>query len=277
VVPDARRPLAHEIYSIDRVTASARGGSEVEFRPFFSVKHAQAGRAGQTFWHTVRRPAEGGHGPTDRGTEIFLSLVDLEMQPSAPADWTVDVETTCLNRDLPGRLPFGGDQPRLQLSEGGALVGRVACLTPPTPTLRPALRHGALWRLISHLSLNHLSLVDDGDQAHALREILKLYDFTDSAQTRQLIDGLLEVRSRRITGRPRGQGAEAFCRGVEVTVCFDEEKFSGSGLFLFASVLERLLGLYCSVNSFTKLIATVKGREGELRRWPPRMGEKVLA
>jgi type VI secretion system protein ImpG len=277
VVPDARRPLAHEVYSIDRVTASARDGTEVEFRPFFSVKHAHEGRAGQTFWHAARRPAEGDDGPTDPGLEVFLSLVDLEFQPSAPVDWTVDVETTCLNRDLPGRLPFGGDQPRLQLSEGGALVGRIACLTPPTPTLRPAPKQGALWRLISHLSLNHLSLVDDGDQADALREILKLYDFTDSAETRQLIDGVLHVQSRRVTGRARGRGAETFCRGVEVTVRFDEEKFSGSGLFLFACVLERFLGLYCSMNSFTKMVATVKGREGELRRWPPRMGEKTLA
>jgi type VI secretion system protein ImpG len=277
VVPDARRPLAHEIYSVDRVTASARDGTAVDFRPFFSVKHAHDGQAGQTFWHAVRRPAEGGEGPTDPGTELFLSLVDLEFEPSAPADWTVAVETTCLNRDLPGRLPFGGGQPRLQLSEGGALVGRIACLTPPTPTLRPALKHGALWRLISHLLLNHLSLVENSDQADALREILKLYDFSDSPETRTMIDGVVAVQSRRITGRPRGQGAEAFCRGVEVTVRFDEEKFTGSGLFLFACVLERFLGLYCSMNSFTKLIATVKGREGELRRWPPRMGEKVLA
>jgi type VI secretion system protein ImpG len=276
VVPDARRPLAHEIYSIDRVTASARDGSEVEFRPFFSVKHAHQGRAGQTFWHAVRQPAETRDGLTDSATEIFLSLVDLEMQPAATTDWTVDVEMTCLNRDLPGRLPFGGDQPRLQLSEGGAVVGRITCLTPPTRTLRPALKHGALWRLISHLSLNHLSLVENSDQADALREILKLYDFRDSPETRTMIDGVVAVQSRRITGRPRGQGTEAFCRGVEVTVRFDEEKFTGSGLFLLASVLERFLGLYCTMNSFTKLIATVKGREGELRRWPPRMGEQVL-
>ena len=67
-----------------------------------------------------------------------------------------------------------------------------------------------------------------------------------------------------------------FCRGTEVTLHFDEDRFTGSGLFLFASVLERFLALYCTLNSFTKLIATVKGREGELRRWPPRMGEKVL-
>ena len=56
----------------------------------------------------------------------------------------------------------------------------------------------------------------------------------------------------------------------------DEDRFTGGGLFLFASVLERFLALYCTMNSFTKLIATVKGREGELRRWPPRMGEHLL-
>ena len=48
------------------------------------------------------------------------------------------------------------------------------------------------------------------------------------------------------------------------------------GLFLFASVLERFLALYCSMNSFSKMTATIEGRKGELRRWPPRMGEKVL-
>jgi type VI secretion system protein ImpG len=277
VVPDARRPLANEIYSIDRVTASSPDGSQQEFRPFFSTKHAgETNGAPQTFWHATRRSAEQTEDQNDHGTEVFLSLVDLGFIPTALADWTVDVETTCLNRDLPHQLPFGGDQPHLQLSEGGALVSRILCLTPPTRTLRPALKQGVLWRLISHLSLNHLSLVDNDDKAEALREILKLYDFADSPETRKLIDGILRVTSRRVVGRADNTFPGAFCRGVEVTIHFDEEHFSGSGLFLFASILERFLALYCTVNSFSQLIATTKGREGELRRWHPRMGEKVL-
>jgi type VI secretion system protein ImpG len=174
-------------------------------------------------------------------------------------------------------LPFGGGQPRLQLSEGGALVSRIECLTAPTRTLRPALKRGALWRLISHLSLNHLSLVDGEDGAHALREALKLYDFTDSEETRTLIAGVLRVHSRRVAARISDPEGDALCRGVEVTVHLDEKRFAGSGLYLFACVLERYLGLYCSVNSFSKLVATVEGRPGVLRRWPPRMGERVLA
>src|SRR5262249_42043844 len=157
----------------------------------------------------------------------------------APADWTVDVETTCMNRDLPHRLPFGGDQPRLLLAEGAGPVSRIACLTPPTATLRPALKYGAFWRLISHLSLNHLSLGGDNVGADALREILKLYDFTDSAETRSMIDGIVNVASRRVVGRVRGESAAGFCRGIEVRIDFDESRFSGSGVYLFACVLER--------------------------------------
>jgi type VI secretion system protein ImpG len=276
VIPDRRRPMALEVYSVDRVIASPPSGESVEYRPFFSIKHALNRDSDRTFWHASRRPAEETMAKGDRGTEVFLSLVDLGFRPSGPAGHVLEIQTTCLNRDLPVDLPFGGDQPRLQLLEGGGVISQIRCLTAPTRTLRPDLGHGLLWRLISHLSLNHLSLVENG-KADALREILRLYDLADSAETRGQIDGILGVSSRRIVGAIQSEGPLAFCRGTEVTIQFDEERFTGSGLFLFASVLEHFLALYCTVNSFSKLIATVKGREEELRRWPPRMGENVLA
>jgi type VI secretion system protein ImpG len=185
-----------------------------------------------------------------------------------------------LNRDLPRLLPFGGDQPRLQLSEGRGLVADIRCLTAPTPTRRPALKHGARWRLIAHLTLNHLSIVaegeGDGEGAAALREILKLYDFADSPATRALIDGVRAAHSERVTARVGPPGQAAVCRGVEVTLRFNAERFAGHGLYLFACVLERFLALYCSVNSFSRLVATVEGREGVWCRWPPRAGEQIL-
>ena len=275
IVPDARRPLAHEVYSVDRVVATSPDNQEREFLPFYSIQHGRRGDAPRRFWYASRRPAGYAGGQVDEGTEVFLSFVDLDFRPSAPADWTIDVETTCLNRDLPRRLPFGGGQPRLQLATA-APVSKILCVTAPTPTRRPALRHGTVWRLISHLSLNHLSLVECEDGADALREILKLYDYVDSAESQAAIDGLVGVASRRVTGRVGGPVSAGFCRGVEVTLTFDEDRFTGGGLFLFASVLERFLGLYTSINSFTKTIATTNKREGPLRRWPPRAGERVL-
>jgi type VI secretion system protein ImpG len=284
VVPNSRLPLSHEVYSIDRVTASPRRGDSVEFHPFFSIRHAANQGQDPRYWHAARRVADaapaGKKGPddvdrNDNGTDVYISLVDPNFRPSAPANWTLEVETTCLNRDLPQKLPFGGDQPRLRMREGGTAVSRIACLTPPTRTLRPPLGDGRLWRLVSHLTLNHFSLVDG--KAEALREILRLYDFADSAETRKQIEGVLQVGSRRVVGSVLFEGQISFCRGLEVSIQFSEDLSSRDSLFLFASVLERFVALYSTVNSFSKLIATVRGRDEELRRWPPRIGEKVLA
>ena len=142
--------------------------------------------------------------------------------------------------------------------------------------MRIPSRKGYLWRLVSHLSLNHLSLTDD-PKAEALREILRLYDFQDSDETRNHIDGILSASNRRVVGSLQTGGPVSFCRGLEVTLEFDDERYTGGGLFLFASVIERFLGLYCTTNSFSKLVARVKGRKEELRRWPPRVGENILA
>ncbi len=274
VIPDARRAQAMEVYSIDEVRGSADDGSEDSYQPFYGVTHATAGSAQRRFWHGTRRAAGTTEGVRDPGTEVYLSVVDLDFSPSSQERTALDLRTTCLNRDLPSRLPFGGGQPRLRLAAGGAPLASIECLTSPTPTRRPDLGYGAFWRLHSHLSLNHLSL--DGDDAGAaLREILRLYDFNDSDETASLIEGLADVRSRRIAARTPGQWG-GICRGTEITIQLAPERFTGSGMFLFASVLERFVALYASINSFTQLVATVKGREGMLRRWAPRAGDKTL-
>jgi type VI secretion system protein ImpG len=275
VVPDARRPLAHEVYSIDRVVATSPQNEQQEFFPFYSVRHASDANQQRAFWHAMRRPAGYAAGQIDRGTEMFLSLVDLDFRPAAPAKWTLDIETTCLNRDLPRLLPYGSGQPRLQLTTGAPL-GKLRCMTPLGETQRPALQRGTMWRLISHLTLNHLSLLSEDNSADALREILKLYDYQDSPETRAMIEGVTSVRGRRIVGRVSGGAAAGFCRGFEVTIGFDEGRFSGSGVYLFASVLERFLGLYASLNSFTRMVATTNKREEPMAKWPPRAGEQVL-
>jgi type VI secretion system protein ImpG len=44
-----------------------------------------------------------------------------------------------------------------------------------------------------------------------------------------------------------------------------------------AAVLERFLGMYSSINSFTQTIVKTARREDRLRQWPPRAGEMVLS
>lgn len=106
------------------------------------------------------------------------------------------------------------------------MVKGMRLLTVPTATIRPHYGQGGRWRLISHLALNHLSLVSDGG-VEALKEILLLYDFRNSAETRALIDGITALSSQSGTARVRSFGQSAFCRGVDVTMTFEEGNFSG--------------------------------------------------
>ena len=121
-----------------------------------------------------------------------------------------------------------------------------------------------------------MSLVDYEEGADALREMLMLYDVKNSADNRAAIEGILSIRSDRTVARVGGPVSAGICRGIEVQLQLDEEKFSGGGLFLFASVLERFFGLYSSINSFTQTVLTTNRREGEVRRWPARSGVRPL-
>jgi type VI secretion system protein ImpG len=272
VVPDVRRSNSTEVYSIDGVCVTMPDMPEaITYEPFYSFKHHGSTDQRRPFWHAVRRPSER---KGDNGTELYLSLVDLDFQPTRPASETVMVHTTCINRDLPGKLPFGGDRGDFELEGVASPVSRIRCLVKPTETLRIPIGGGLQWRLISHLSLNYVSISQGGEEA--LREMLALYNFSDSPATRQQIAGIVHVSSQQVVRRLANMAGNGFCRGVQITMEFDEERYVGSGVFLFASVLEQFLGLYASINSFSQLIATSRQRKEPVRQWPPRSGAQIL-
>jgi type VI secretion system protein ImpG len=275
VEPDSRRSGALEIYSIERVVASDGDGNARELLPVYGTTHARRGhnaRDGHTAWWMANRR----HGTEEARTEhMALSIFDADFSPSAPADTVLSVDTLCFNGNLPERLPFGGGRPELRPAEPVAGVEAMRLITAPTPVARPNHGEGARWRLISHLSLNHLSLVSDGG-LDVLKEILLLYDIRDSDETRSLLHGIVGLSSRPGTARLRVKGNTAFCRGIDVTASFDEAYFSGNGIYLAASVLERFFGMYASINSFARLTARIKGQTGVLKTWPARGGDRIL-
>jgi len=271
VIPDVRRQQAYEVYSIaDAVLTAADSLTTQPVQPLYSVHHGGTDDQPMAYWYAARRPAER---KGDTGTELFISLVDLDVRPALPPFETLTLRTLCTNRDLPRKLSADDVGGEFEL-EGAAPVSRIRALIKPTDPVRPPLSGERQWRLISHLSLSYLSLASGGPEA--LQEILGLYDFSGSAVIRQHIAGILSLDSRRVVRRPTVMGWHGFCRGMEITLQFDEDKYVGSGVFLFASVLERFLGLHASLNSFTQLIATSRQRDTPIKRWPPRAGEQVL-
>jgi type VI secretion system protein ImpG len=271
IVPDVSRQDAMEIFSVDQVVSVDPALHDtVVFEPFYSYRHAGMRDKKQTFWHAVRRPS------TRRNSEaidVYLSLVDMSGKPIRPNVDTVTVRLTCTNGDLPSRLPFGNEKGDLDL-EGAAPIKRIVMLKKPSLTIRPPTGRNAQWRLISHLSLNYLSLVEDGREA--LQHILRLYNFTDSAYIQKQIEGIAKLDSERHFARVISEHGISFARGTRVRLELDEDQFVGGGVYLFASVLERFLGLYVSLNSFSQLVVHTSQRREVLEQWAPRAGHRIL-
>jgi len=273
VIPDVRRRHAMEIFSVDRVSCANPQSREVTyFKPLFSSPHAPAREKQQSFWHTTRRPSGR---KDDEGTEVYLSLVDLSLRPVRPDSDSVTAHCTCTNRDLASRLPIpsGSESGDFEV-ERISSVKRIVALRKLTPTLRPPVGRGALWHLISHLSLNYLSLVDEGKDA--LQEILRLYNFSDSPHLEKQISGISDLKSKRHFARVISENGISFVRGTRVEMALDEDQFAGAGVYLFATVLEHFLGLYASMNSFSKLVVSTQQRKETLQEWPPRAGQSIL-
>ena len=273
IVPDARRPLGLEVFSVDwvrKMTRSPGATDVVEFHPAYSVRHGLHDDGDGHYWYLQRRPSV--H-PGDDGSEVMLSLVDRDMNPSSPAVETLSLSLTCTNRDLPASLPFGGEDSLMQLEEGG-VVSSARLLRKPGATSRAPMRLANQWRLISHLSLNHLSIVEEGREA--LLEILNLYNFEDSATVRKHIGGIATVRGEPSVTRVGTAPRQAFVRGTEIELTFDESQYVGSGVYLLACVLDRFFGLYCTANSYTRLSVRTQQREDWLVRFPPRAGALPL-
>ncbi|MBY0330216.1 MAG: type VI secretion system baseplate subunit TssF [Acetobacteraceae bacterium] len=280
VLADARRPIALEVYSVEEVRESRADGSRRPVLPFHRLGRAMdaahdAAGPGQgrpaVNYVASRRAAPAPLG----GTQTVLMLRDAGFDPAAPADGVLTVEAFCCNRDLPAMLPFGGGQPRLRVAAGSAAASAEA-VVPPTPTLRPNLRERGAWKLISHLALNHLSVTGGEEGATALREMLRLHDLRDTAESRAALSALLAVDAAPGVARLPGGRPGALVRGLDVTLTFDAQAWQGGALYLMAAVLERFLAQQVSVNAFVRTLVALRGRPGHVARFAPRSGTRTL-
>lgn len=270
LVADYRRQKTTEIHSIVAVSGSAdpKEGTR-EYAPFYCYNHGLERRDQQAYWHARRVLSQG---PDYAGTEIRLSFRDSAFNPARPPEDFVYAHLLCTNRGLATELPAGV----ALFSDEAVPVASIVCMKKPTPPIDPPLGGQMLWRLVSHLSLNHLSLTDDERGIKAFREIVGLYANSASAAVRRQIDGIDSVHQRRVVRRIHDDAWRGFCRGTEITLTFDESNFVGGSAFLFASVIQQFLSLYTSINSFTELVIKRVHDEEEWKRWPPSLGGKPV-
>ncbi|MET0509665.1 MAG: type VI secretion system baseplate subunit TssF [Burkholderiaceae bacterium] len=294
LVVDRGRPLDFEVHSIRAVRGiSDQSSRETPFAPFYG-DGARQGVDGPRAYYTMRREPrllsarqrQAGTRTGYVGSEVFLSLVDEREVPYPASMRQLGVEVLATNRDLPLLLPIGSRN-ALTL-DSAAPVESVRVLAGPTRP-RPGLADGDFaWRLLSHLSLNYLSLLDTDPAVSAdagnerrspvagLRELLGLYaDLADPALRKQT-EAVTGVKATPITRRLPIAGPITFGRGLGIELTMNEAPFGGAGCFLMGSVLEKFLARHVSLNTFTQTRLLSESR-GELVRWPTRIGTRNVA
>lgn len=281
VVVDQGRRHAFEVFSIEQVKGLGGGwlDESVDYLPFYGLgRGAPSSRGRDAFWYASRIRSVGKLEESEGGSDVQLSFVDPGFRPTTPRSEAITAFLTCTNRDLPSRLPFGGKESDLSL-EGEAPIGRVRFLTRPTPTLRPPEGRKTQWSLISSLALNHLSLTtaDPSGRPTALRDLLSIYDFAQTPASRKMIQGIDSISHERIPGRVSGdRPGKSLCMGLRLDLSFDDDAYAGEQAFLLASVLERFLATYVTLNSFTQTVIKRKRRQEIWKMWGPRAGDRTL-
>ncbi|WP_032112998.1 type VI secretion system baseplate subunit TssF [Candidatus Paracaedibacter symbiosus] len=270
LVPDQRRERTTEIYSIQRVASTIdENPTTVVFTPYFSFSHNEQFKNASTYWLSRRVSSEKREVP---GTDVVLSFVDLDFNPKLPPQNTIFAHTLCTNRFLAEQIPSGGV---LQL-EDRAPVSQIVCLNKPTSQIYSPEDGETLWRLISQLSVNHLSLTAGSASVNALKETLRLYSRTTQNYDHAEIDSIQDIVTRHTTRRMGEEAWRGFVNGLHITMTVNERSYTGVSVFLLVSVLRHFFTLQVSMNSFIELQLNSIQRNGEWMKWQPLRGDQII-
>ncbi len=260
-----------EIHSINTVTGLARSESMTarEYAPFYSFRHTTPSNKSAPYYQAHLRPNVLGGDPR-YGTDTYISFVPGKDTRQLQEEETISIELLCVNRNLPAELRAGDISGPTDSSPPNTGFRNIL---KPTATVPPPLGKGLHWRLISHLSLNYVSLAN----VEHFKELLRVYDFQSEhdaqrALTHQrMMDGIVSMETTFAERMVRG----APLRGSQVDLELNEDHFAGEGdAYLFSCILDRFMGLYATLNAYTQLNAKFT-RSGQVYAFRPRWGDQL--
>jgi type VI secretion system protein ImpG len=263
ILPSGGKPGHYQVYSVNRVVGYVQGTvEEREYLPFELFNPQVEARPVYTVTH--RRS------PLHDKTELFLSVA-YPPGMGGPTLETLSLDIMCTNASLPEKLQLGDISRPTESSPGLASFENIR---PPTAPVQPPLGKNLLWRLLSHLFLNYLSVAD----MENLRALIKLYIFTETrdrstvlANTKRvdsITDMVVEVQNRIVGG--------VMMRGQQIQVTLDRSSFAGIGdMYLFGAIMDYFLSGYAEMNCFTQLFV-VDSQNKEHFAWPARIGDRPL-
>ncbi len=201
------------------------------------------------------------------------SYISLSYPPSMELDQneTLQLKLTCSNGTLPAKLREG-DINRATANTSELVEFRN--LIRPSDFQHSPSGKSLLWRLLSHLSLNYLSLADTEN----FKSLLGLYIFSSGSGSKQetvnrkKIEGIRDIGVEPCDRLVKGVSL----RGQSINVRVNSSHFASKGdMYMFGLMMDKLFASFASLNSFTELCMTDENSE-ENYLFPARTGAKPL-
>jgi type VI secretion system protein ImpG len=284
---DRTRPRDFEIYRVLRVEDADVEGPDAEIPALFSLGQ---NRGSGWVYSTERRPRRATEDERRQGlTRTSYTGDDVFLAVSRPAGALtgrslkrLDIVALCTNRDL----PILDDTPTLTLEAGDPVesVKLLAALRPPQPAIPATLPVGAeaesraddlAWRLVAQLSLNFLSLANEGRGVDPLHALLDLYADRGDPGLARHARSIVRIDSRPVIERLAIEGPMCFGRGTEVTLHVDQSVLAGQSTLLLSALLARLFARHAGINGFVRTRTRLLQKQEDVP-WPMTPGNRYL-
>ncbi len=270
LIPDQRLEMVTEIYSVLSVSGIEAGQvTPRTLTPYFAFDQKAQATEQKAFWISRRTPTVR---PGLPGTDILVSFVDFNFDPTVPQTETIYAEILCTNRILASQLPAGA----ILEVDDTIPTTQITCLKIPSSPKYPPEGGATLWSLVSQLSLNQISLSNSPGSLEAFKSLMRVYAQFGSPSDSPEVESLVKMSCDYTVQRMGTDAWRNFIRGISITLTFDERYTGGTSIFLFASILNQFFGLYVSLNSFTKLSIQKYNQEGIWKEWAPIAGGQPL-
>jgi len=208
--------------------------------------------------------------PVTNAYEVYLNLAYPKERTEFSRE-TLSVDLTCTNGSEPEAL-MPGDICE-HTSNSPELLDFVN-ITAPTANVEPPIEGDTLWRLLSHMSLNLLSIRD----AESFKKLLQLYIFPESrdkagvSANLKRIPGISQFNIKNEDRLIRGM----VVRGEMISITVSRDNFASMGdVVIFGAVIEEFFNRYSNINAYVRLNLN-EAISGESYTWTPRIGNAPL-
>jgi type VI secretion system protein ImpG len=284
---DRMRPRDFEIYRPIRVEDAEVEGPSAEIPALFSLGQNKSEGWVYSIERRPRRPTEdersqGQTRTSYAGDDVFIALSRPAGAKAARPLKCIDVLALCTNRDL----PILDDTPTLTMDGGDPVeaIRLLGALRPPRPSIAATLPTGAAgesradelaWRLVAQLSLNFLSLIEEGRGVDPLHALLDLYADRGDPGLARHVRSIARIEARPVTERLAIAGPMCFGRGTEVTLHVDQSVVAGHSALLLSALLARLFARHATINAFVRTRTRLIQKQEDVP-WPMTPGNRCL-